>query len=461
VRNWIDEMRDLLPAERFSTQPSDLEAASRDESTLPPALPEVVAWPQTTEEVAALVGIAYRRGVPLTARGAGSSLEGNPIPIHGGAVLDFTKMDAVLAIDAENLVVRVQPGVVYEKLNHALRTTGLFFPPHPGGSADVATIGGMVANNASGIYSLLYGGTREFVRSAVVVIGTGDVVRLGNLCRKSSSGYHLIGLLVGSEGTLALATELTIALAPLPESRRRAAYSFASDDEAAAAIHDAVRWGIGLAAAEFLDRDCIRATNRFLRDSLPEHPTVLLEFHGTSGAVEESWSAADALCRERDGSPIEDPALVERAWAARHRVTRSIQALRPGGQVVRADVAFPVARLSDILREARTAARACGTQLFAFGHAGSGILHTLIPAARANAAEWSAATQTKERLVRAALAMEGSVSAEHGLGLGNRAYAALEHGPALRLMEGIKRVFDPRGILNPGKIWEASGHSCS
>ncbi len=458
MSSWIDEMRAVLPPERFSTRPSDLEAASRDESTLPPALPEAVAWPQTTEEVARLVRIACRHGVPLTARGAGSSLEGNPIPVSGGAVLDFTKMDQIVAVDPENLVARVQPGVVYEKLNRELRTTGLFFPPHPGGSAEVATIGGMVANNASGIYSVLYGGTREFVRGAVVVTGTGDVVRLGNPCRKSSSGYYLVGLLVGSEGTLALATELTIALVPLPESRRRAAYVFPGDAEASAAIRDAMRWGVRLAAAEFLDRDCVRATNSFLGDSLPEHPTVLLEFHGTPSAVGENRAAADNLCRDRGGCPMVDDGRVDRAWAARHRVTRAIQALRPEAQIVRADVAFPVSRLSDVLREARQLARARQIQLYAFGHAGLGILHVLVPAARADEAEWRAATETKNALIHAVLAMEGSVSAEHGIGLGNRPYAAAEHGPALALMQRIKQVFDPNGILNPGKIWDPAGH---
>ena len=218
-------LEELLPG-RCSSRPADLEAASRDASSLPGALPDVVVWPLSTDEVAAVVRLAYEHAVPLTARGAGSSLEGNPIPVRGGIVLDCTRMAEVVAVRPADLQVDVQPGVVYAALNRRLRPHGLFFPPSPGGSAELATVGGMVANNASGIYSVRYGGTRDHVRAATVVSGTGRVLRLGNRCRKSASGYHLLGLLVGSEGTLAIATELTLALAGLPAARRQGGFGF-------------------------------------------------------------------------------------------------------------------------------------------------------------------------------------------------------------------------------------------
>ena len=210
----------LLVADRVSTKPTDLENASRDESSCPPSMPEVVVWPLTTDEVVRVVRYAYEQNVPLTARGAGSSLEGNPIPVRGGIVLDLSRMTAVVSAHAEDLQVTVQPGIVYNQLNEQLKPYGLFFPPSPGGSSDVATIGGMVANNASGIYSVKYGGTRDHVKAATVVTGTGEVLHLGTRSRKTSSGYHLLGLLVGSEGTLGIATELTLSLVGLPQGTK-------------------------------------------------------------------------------------------------------------------------------------------------------------------------------------------------------------------------------------------------
>src|SRR5206468_3468795 len=212
--------------DRASTRAADLDAAARDASSLPGARPDAVVWPLATDDVVAVVKLAAAHAIPLTARGAGSSLEGNPIPVRGGIVLDVSRMAEVVAIRPEDLQVDVQPGVVYAALNRQLRPHGLFFPPSPGGSADVATIGGMAANNASGIYSVKYGGTRDHVRAATVVTGTGEVLRLGNRARKSASGYHLLGLVVGSEGTLAIVTELTLALAGLPQARRQGGFRF-------------------------------------------------------------------------------------------------------------------------------------------------------------------------------------------------------------------------------------------
>src|SRR5438552_13986198 len=237
-------LEELLPG-RCSSRPADLEAASRDASSLPGAPPDVVVWPLSTDEVAAVVRLAYEHAVPLTARGAGSSLEGNPIPVRGGIVLDCTRMAEVVAVRPADLQVDVQPGVVYAALNRQLRPHGLFFPPSPGGSADVATIGGMAANNASGIYSVRYGGTRDHVRAATVVSGTGRVLRLGNRCRKSASGYHLLGRVVGSEGTLAVVTELTLALGGLPQAGRQGGFRF-PDAGAAGRALQGVCSGAGL-----------------------------------------------------------------------------------------------------------------------------------------------------------------------------------------------------------------------
>jgi D-lactate dehydrogenase (cytochrome) len=242
----------LLSADRVSTQAAALELASHDESSCLATKPDVVVWPLTTKEVSQIVCYAHTYGIPLTARGAGSSLEGNPIPVRAGIVLDVSRMDAVVEVHQEDLQVSVQPGIVYNNLNDQLKPYGLFFPPSPGGSSDVATIGGMAANNASGIYSVKYGGTRDHVKAATVVTGTGEILELGTRCRKTSSGYHLLGLLVGSEGTLAIATELTLSLVGLPQGRKQGALMFPTEKDAATAIATMMRFGVDLAAVEFL-----------------------------------------------------------------------------------------------------------------------------------------------------------------------------------------------------------------
>src|SRR5215470_8373375 len=261
--------------DRVSRRPADLAAAARDASSLPPARPDAVVWPLSTDDVVAVVRHAAEHGIPLTARGAGSSLEGNPIPVRGGVVLDCSRMTRVIAVRDADLQVDVEPGVVYAELNRQLRPHGLFFPPSPGGSADWATVGGMVANNASGIYSVKYGGTRDHVRAATVVTGTGEVVRLGNRARKSASGYHLLGLLIGSEGTLGVMTELTLALAGLPVARRRGGFAFPDAVSAARATADAIGAGVDVAAIEFLDATTMRAIARFAHADLVEAPSLL------------------------------------------------------------------------------------------------------------------------------------------------------------------------------------------
>jgi D-lactate dehydrogenase (cytochrome) len=439
---------DLFP-DRCSTRPADLDAAARDESSLPSSRPDAVVWPLATDDVVAVVKLAASAGVPLTARGAGSSLEGNPIPVRGGIVLDCSRMAEVVAVRPEDLQVDVQPGVVYAALNRRLRPHGLFFPPSPGGSADVATIGGMVANNASGIYSVKYGGTRDHVRAATVVTGRGEVLRLGNRCRKSASGYHLLGLLVGSEGTLAIATELTLALAGLPAARRQGGFRFPDAGAAARATADLIRFGVDVAAVEFLDARTVAALNRFGAFGLVEAPTLLVEVHGSEAGVVEGWQAAEDVLRGAGGEALVLPGGRD-AWSIREHATRSIAARRPDAATVRADLAIPIGALPALVGACETIAAERGLDVHLFGHAGIGILHALV---LADATERPAAEAGRDVLVERALGLGGSCSGEHGMGLGNRRYAAREHGAALALMQGVKALFDPHGILNPGKIW--------
>src|SRR5882724_2825926 len=314
----LGRLEERLPG-RCSTRSADLNAASRDASSIPGARPEAVVWPLTTDEVAAVVGLAHEHSVPLTARGAGSSLEGNPIPVRGGIVLDCSRMTEVVAVRPADLQVDVQPGIVYGALNRRLRAHGLFFPPSPGGSAELATIGGMVANNASGIYSVRYGATRDHVRAVTAVTGIGRIVRLGNRCRKSSSGYHLLGLVVGSEGTLAIVTKVTLALAGLPAARRQGGFGFAGAEAAAGATADLIRFGVEVAAVEFLDARTLRALNRFGGFGLAETPCLLVEAHGNESAVDETWRAVEETMSAAGGAALTVPA--GNAWTIREQVT--------------------------------------------------------------------------------------------------------------------------------------------
>jgi D-lactate dehydrogenase (cytochrome) len=448
VQDVLSALAELLP-DRCSTRAADLEAASHDASSLPPARPEVVVWPLSTDEVAAVVRLARAHGVAVTARGGGSSLEGNPIPVRGGIVLDCSRMAEVVAIRPADLQVDVQPGVVYATLNHHLRPHGLFFPPSPGGSADWATIGGMVANNSSGIYSVRYGGTRDHVRAATVVTGTGEVLRLGNRCRKSASGYHLLGLLVGSEGTLAIATELTLALAGLPAARRQGGRRFPDAEAAARATAEMIRFGVDVAAVEFLDAPVVAAVNRFIGAALPEAPCLLVEVHGSAAGVADAWQAAESVMTEAGGEPLVLPDGRD-AWHVREQATRAVEALDAEGATVRADLAIPIGALPVLVERCQAIGAAHGLVLHLFGHAGIGILHALM---RVPPARRAAADAARDALVEAALALGGSCSGEHGMGLGNRRWAAREHGPALALMQGVKALFDPANVLNPGKIW--------
>lgn len=432
--------------ERCSTRLADREAASHDASSEPACLPDAVVWPLTTDEVVTVVRTCAAANVPLTPRAAGSSLEGNPIPTHGGIVLDCSRMARVTAVRPADLQVDVEPGVVYADLNRQLRPHGLFFPPSPGGSADWATVGGMVANNASGIYSVKYGGTRDHVRAATLVTGRGDVVRIGNRARKSASGYHLLGLVVGSEGTLGVITELTLALAGLPAVRRRGGFAFPDALAAARATAAVIGAGIDVAAIEFLDVSTVIALNRFRAFGLREAPSLLVEVHGSMRGADETWGAAvDVMC-DHGGVPL----VLDDPWVVREHATRAVEAASPGAVTVRADVAIPIGALPDLVAACERHAAEHGLVAHCFGHAGLGILHVLVLADEPGRA---AADAVRDALVDVAIALGGSCSGEHGMGTGNRRYARREHGPALALMQGVKTVFDPQGILNPGKIW--------
>ncbi|MCB2201815.1 FAD-binding oxidoreductase [bacterium] len=449
----IDELAKILPESQISTQADQLQVAARDESTLPPVTPDAVVWAESTEQVVQIVTLCNKRGVPVTTRGAGSALEGSTIPLQGGIVLDVSRMTAIRNFWPEDLQVEVEPGLIYDHLNDKLKRDGLFFPPSPGGSGDIATIGGMVSTNASGIYSVKYGGTRDYILALEVVTGTGELVRLGNRAVKRSSGYNLVELLVGSEGTLGVVTSITLKLAGIPEDRLQTAFKFPDEVSAAQAVSEMRRYGLDIAAIEFLDRRLTEALNRLKDYGLEEVPALFLEFHGPKPVLESNYELAEGICSELGGTPL---VLAEghRPWEIRHWATDAIKHRQPGKSIIRNDVAFPISRLPEMVAYCHELGDAGKIMIFTFGHVGMGLLHALMLADRSDPGEWGRAMEINEKIINRTIELGGTISGEHGIGLGHKDQFPLEHGASVDLMRKIKKQFDPNGILNPGKIFD-------
>lgn len=451
TRNSVITALQEIYGEAFSSRTADLNVVSKDESSNAPVIPLAVVWPTKVEEIVRTVRLCFDQKTPITVRGAGSALEGSAIPVANGIVLDVTRMNKVLQFWPDDLQVQVQPGIVYDHLNDYLKRDGLFFPPSPGGSGDFATIGGMVSTNASGIYSVKYGGTREYVLSMEIVTGEGTLLKIGSRAVKRSSGYNLVDLLSGSEGTLGVITSVTLRLAGLPEHRAQSAYSFPSEESAAKAVFDMKRSGTDLAAVEFLDSNVTSALNKLKDYKLESAPLLFLEFHGTKESAESHRALADELCRQHQGQSI---SLKEgqSPWEIRHWVTESIRLYQPGLSILRNDIAFPISQLPELVRYCHQLGKEHKLTLFTFGHVGNGILHALM-LAKKDSPEWNTAQKVNETIVKRCVDLGGTVSGEHGIGLGLKSLFAYEHGGAVDFMRGIKRHFDPGNILNPGKIF--------
>jgi len=449
----VEKLKKHFPEDQVSTHPDHLAVASRDESTLDAVTPAAIVWALTTEEISRVIQLCIETGVPVTPRGAGSALEGSTIPLTGGIVLDLSRMTKVLDFWPDDLQVRVQPGIIYDNLNEYLKREGLFFPPSPGGSGDVATVGGMVATNASGIYSVKYGGTREYVLELEIITGTGQVMKIGNRAVKRSSGYNLIDLIAGSEGTLAIISAITIRLAGIPEGRSQAAFKFQNEVDAAKAVSEMARYGLDLAAVEFLDRKVMQALNKLKDYKLEEIPALFLEFHGPEAVLQSNSELAFSICAELGGEVL-TLADDQRPWEVRHFATEAVKHRRPGSTIVRNDVAFPISKLPEMVDYCHRLCQKTGLEIFTFGHVGLGLLHALILADRSSPDEWQKAVETSDMIIKKTIELEGTISGEHGIGLGHKNLFGLEHGESVEFMKAIKRQFDPHNILNPGKIFD-------
>ncbi len=449
---FVDTMKTRF-GERFTLSAGVRAHHGHDESHFPNALPDAVVFVHDTDEVVATVEACGAHAVPIIPFGVGSSLEGHILAIRGGISVDFSQMDKVIAIHPEDMDAVVQPGVTRKQLNAALHGSGLFFPIDPGADA---SLGGMAATRASGTNAVRYGTMRENVLGLTAVLADGRVIRTGGRARKSSAGYDLTRLLIGSEGTLGIITELTMRLHPLPEAVSGAVCAFPDVVDAVKTVIQTIQLGIPVARIELVDTLTVQAINRYSKTTLREAPMLFFEFHGSPASVEEQARTVQEIARDNGGLDFEwaeRPEDRSRLWAARHDVYFASLNLRPGCRGLTTDVCVPISKLAECVDATRADIDASGLIAPIVGHVGDGNFHTLILIDPDNADEIERAEALNRRIVERALAMDGTCTGEHGIGIGKQDFLVQEHGaPAVDAMRLIKQALDPDDLLNPGKI---------
>jgi D-lactate dehydrogenase (cytochrome) len=439
--------------QRFSQGDSTRLQHGRDESVHDPQLPGGVVFAENTEEIALTVALCAEHGVPVIPYGVGSSVEGHVLAPSGGISLDLSGMNRIIAIHAEDGDATVQAGVTRKQLNDALKGTGLFFPIDPGADA---TLGGMAATRASGTNAVRYGTMRDNVMATTTVLADGRIMKTGGRARKSSAGYDLTRLLVGSEGTLGIMAELTVRLYPIPEAISAAVCTFADIDSAVQAVILTIQLGVPVARIELLDALSLKAINLFSKTTLAEAPTLFFEFHGSPSSVEEQAQTVQAIADDLGGTHFEWAARPEdrsRLWQARHDAYFACLQLKPGCRSFPTDVCVPISRLAECIAETNEDIAQVRIPIALFGHVGDGNFHLVVLVDTGNEKDMAEAAWISQRVVERAIAMEGTCTGEHGIGLGKRKYLALEHGEvAVDIMRSIKQALDPNNILNPGKV---------
>ena len=439
--------------QRFSQGESTRLQHGRDESVHPPEPPQGVVFAETTEDVAETARLCHAHRVPIIPYGAGSSVEGHLLAVRGGISLDLSGMNRVVAIHAEDLDATVQAGVTRKQLNDALKGSGLFFPIDPGADA---SLGGMAATRASGTNAVRYGTMRENVMAMTVVLADGRIIRTGSRAKKSSAGYDLTRLFVGSEGTLGIVTELTVKLYPVPEAMSAAVCAFPSIDAAVTTVIQTIQMGIPVARIELLDALTLTAINRFSKTTLPERPTLFFEFHGSEASVAEQAEFVQQLAGEQGGENFEWATRPEdrtRLWQARHDAYFACLQMKPGGRAFPTDVCVPISRLAECIAATNEDLKQVSIPIMLFGHVGDGNFHLVVLVDAANEKDMQEAEWINERVVERALTMEGTCTGEHGIGLGKKKFMVREHGEgAVEVMRALKHALDPDDLLNPGKI---------
>ncbi len=457
LEHVLAELRGLL-GDRLSTAAAVRAHHSRGETYLPPQPPDAVAFPQSLDEVRAIVEACARWHVPVIPYGAGTSLEGHVAAPHGGLCVDLTQMTRILRVSPEDMDATVEAGVTHRQLNRHLRRFGLFFSVDPGADA---TLGGMAATRASGTTAVRYGTMRENVLGLTVVLADGRVIRTGTRARKSAAGYDLTRLFVGSEGTLGVITEVTVRLHGVPAAVAAATCAFATIAGAVDTVITTVQLGIPVARIELLDEVQMDACNRYAGLDCPVAPTLFLEFHGPSErSVAEQAEMVREVAAQHGGREFRwatDAGARERLWKARHDAYWAALALRPGASGLTTDVCVPISRLTECIVETKRDLATSPVPVALVGHVGDGNFHLVFVVNPDDPGELAAVKQLNERMVLRALAMDGTCTGEHGVGLGKLPYMAREHGEALEVMRALKRALDPHDIMNPGKLVAGGG----
>ena len=450
-------MLDALRArfgDRCSTAAAVREQHGRDESPFPVTPPDVVVFCETTDEVAEVVRLAAAHAVPVIPYGTGSSLEGHLLAVQGGVSVDVSGMTAIVRLNPEDLTVTVQAGVTREQLNREIKDTGLFFPIDPGANA---SLGGMAATRASGTNAVRYGTMRENVLGLTVVTASGDVIRTGTRAKKSSAGYDLTRLFVGSEGTLGVITEVTLKLYPLPEAVSAAICHFPTIAGAVNATIQVIQMGVPIARCELLDVNAVRMVNAQSKLGLRESPMLLMEFHGSEASVREQAETVQAIASELGGENFEWASTPEertRLWTARHKAYFAGMQAHPGCRSVTTDTCVPISRLAEIIEASVADADATGLPYYIVGHVGDGNFHLAYLVKDGDAGQRAKAESMSHRMVQRAIALEGTCTGEHGIGLHKMGFLVDEAGAGtVELMRQVKRALDPRNIMNPGKIF--------
>ncbi|MGB3287954.1 MAG: FAD-linked oxidase C-terminal domain-containing protein [Burkholderiaceae bacterium] len=449
---FLDALRDKFGS-RFSTAQAVCEHHGRDESPYPPMLPDGVVFANSSEDVAWVARHCHQHKVPLIPFGVGSSLEGHLLAVHGGISLDLSGMNKLLAVHAGDFTATVQAGVTRKQLNEEIRDTGLFFPIDPGADA---SLGGMAATRASGTNAVRYGTMRENVMSLKVVTADGRIIETANRARKSSAGYDLTRIFVGSEGTLGIITEVTIRLYPQPEAISAAICNFPTLDAAVRSVIEIIQMGVPVARVEFMDSWAVKATNAYSKLDLKETPLLLFEFHGSPASVKEQAEIVQGITHDNGGMDFEwaeRPEDRSRLWTARHNAYFAGLQLRPGCRASTTDVCVPISRLAECVSQTAAELDQASFPYTIVGHVGDGNFHVLMLLDADNPQEWEESEKLNRRLVERAIKMDGTCTGEHGVGLHKMEFMQAEHGQdALDLMSSLKQAFDPHNILNPGKM---------
>ncbi len=456
VYNYDAGLDELIGAfgDQVQTTESVCRQYGKDESFHPASPPHAVVQPENSEQVQRIVQICRKHRMPIVPHGAGTSLEGNIAALRGGICIDSGRMNSIVRLNAEDFDVVVQPGITRRQLNQSLKGSGLFFPIDPGADA---TIGGMAATRASGTNAVRYGSMRDNVINIEMVLADGSIIKTARRARKSSAGYDLTRLMVGSEGTLGFFTELTVKLYPAPESMSAAVCNFASVEGAVDTVIEMIQYGIPVARVELLDALSVKALNLYSKTNFNEAPTLFFEFHGSEQGVEEQAVLTQEIASQNSGSEFKWTTSTEersRMWRARHDAAWAHKMLHPKGEIWATDVCVPISRLADCIGQTRADIEQSQILAPIVGHVGDGNFHLIMLVDHDNADEVRAAEALHERMVLRALEMEGTCTGEHGIGYGKLGFLKLEHGEAVNTMRLIKQALDPDNIFNPGKIIE-------